>query len=71
MMGSGGLVVMDEATCMVDIGKILPELHSLKAAASAMPQEQTDLESLTHWKAKAKRELLENRTNQNDSAVQS
>jgi NADH:ubiquinone oxidoreductase subunit F (NADH-binding) len=27
MMGSGGLIVMDEDTCMVDIAKVLPGLH--------------------------------------------
>jgi NADH:ubiquinone oxidoreductase subunit F (NADH-binding)/(2Fe-2S) ferredoxin len=37
MMGSGGLVVMDEDTCMVDVAKFFPTSHSLNPAANAPP----------------------------------
>ena len=38
IMGSGGMVVMDDTTCMVDIAKLLPAIHpERESAASACP----------------------------------
>jgi NADP-reducing hydrogenase subunit HndC len=37
MMGSGGLVVMDEDTCMVDVAKFFMDFIQRRAAASASP----------------------------------
>ncbi len=51
MMGSGGMVVMDEDTCMVDVAKFLWILSSAKVVESAFPVAKEHAVCWKYWRA--------------------